>query len=166
MMHRTSSERMGEAMTRARKHWQHENRGDVGAVAAGAAPAPPAFTVALSRQSGANGAIVARAVGERLGWAVYDRELIEKIAQEMGLQSQLLESVDERRSNWLMECLRSFTSRCSIGADGYAHRLSRILFSLAAHGNCVIVGRGAAQLLPEATTLRVRAACAWRTVSS
>jgi cytidylate kinase len=30
------------------------------------------------------------------------------------------------------------------------------LFNLAARGNCVIVGRGAAQVLPARTTLRVR----------
>jgi cytidylate kinase len=31
-----------------------------------------------------------------------------------------------------------------------------MLLSLAAHGECVIVGRGAAQVLPAETTLRVR----------
>ncbi len=30
------------------------------------------------------------------------------------------------------------------------------LLSLGAHGECIIVGRGSAQVLPSATTLRVR----------
>jgi cytidylate kinase len=34
--------------------------------------------------------------------------------------------------------------------------LVETLFSLAAHGECVILGRGAAQVLPATTTLRVR----------
>ena len=41
-------------------------------------------------------------------------------------------------------------------ASGYVHRLIQTLLSLAAKGECVILGRGAAQALPPQTTLRVR----------
>jgi cytidylate kinase len=150
----TSSERMGEAMARALRHWQY--RGKAEADLAPVVEAPPPLTIAISRQAGANGAAVARAAGERLGWPVYDRELIEKIAQEMGLRSQLVESIDESRTSWLEECLRAFTSRPGVSEGAYLLTLRRVLFSLAAHGDCVIVGRGAAQVLPEATTLRIR----------
>ena len=36
------------------------------------------------------------------------------------------------------------------------HRLSETILSLGAHGRAVIIGRGAAQILPPQTTLRVR----------
>jgi cytidylate kinase len=148
---------MGDAVARARRHWQARGKGEAIEVPAPApVPAPPAFTIAISRQAGAGGAVVAQAVGQRLGWPVYDRELIDKIAEELGLQSQLVHSADERRGHWLAECLASFSSQPGLSEAGYVKGLGRVLFSLAAHGNCVIVGRGAAQVLPEATTLRIR----------
>ena len=44
----------------------------------------------------ANGTCIAREVGNGVGWHVYDHELLERIAQDMGLRTVLLESVDER----------------------------------------------------------------------
>jgi cytidylate kinase len=142
-------------MGRARRHWQ-ARRGE--AFEAGAPPPPPrpAFTIALSRESGANGPAVARAVAERLGWEVYDRELLQHVAQEMGLRAQLLESVDERRKGWLRECLEAFASAPAVSEGAYVRHLVEALLALAAHWACVFVGRGAAQVLPAATTLRVR----------
>jgi hypothetical protein len=95
-------------------------------------------------------------VGERLGWPVYDRTLLLRIAEEMGLHSTLLESVDEKHKTWYRECLEAFSPPL-VTTYTYARRLVETVLSLGAHGECVIVGRGAAQiLLPEATTLRVR----------
>jgi cytidylate kinase len=152
---KTSSERMGDAVAQARRHWAARGTGEALEVAA-PAPALPPWTIAISRQAGAGGAAVAQAVGERLGWPVYDRELIEKIADELGLRSELVHSADERKASWLAECLATISAKRGISEGAYTKGLSRVLFSLAAHGNCVIVGRGAAQLLPEATTLRIR----------
>ena len=44
------------------------------------------FSIAISRDSGANGHLIARAVGARLDWPVYDKELVSRIAGEMGLR--------------------------------------------------------------------------------
>lgn len=155
MIQKSSSERLAEAMARARRHWQEQRRVE----ATAAAPLPrksPAFTIAVSRQAGANGPQIARAVAERLGWPVYDRELLELVAEEMGLRSDLLTSVDEKQKGWLQECLESFLSVPSATGSSYGRRLAEVLLSLAAHGECVIVGRGATQILPMETTLRVR----------
>jgi cytidylate kinase len=95
-------------------------------------------------------------VGARLGWAVYDHELLERIAQEMGLRAKLLESVDERHVSWLQECLEAFASSSRVSSSAYVKHLIETMLALSTHGGCVIVGRGAAQILPSATTLRVR----------
>jgi cytidylate kinase len=116
-----------------------------------------AFTIAISRDSGSNGHLIARAVGARLNWPVYDQELLRKVADDMGLRAHMLESLDEKRANWLQESLAGFvTSAPTADSSAYVHHLVETLFSLAANGECVILGRGAAQLLPPATTLRVR----------
>src|SRR5438270_914448 len=83
-------------------------------------------------------------VAAQLGWPVYDYELVQRIAGEMGLRTRLLESVDERQASWVQEALEGFTSEPSVSQSRYVEHLAQTLLSLAAHGRCVIVGRGAA----------------------
>jgi cytidylate kinase len=87
---------------------------------------------------------------------VYGHELVERIAHEMGLRVSLVESLDEKRQNWLREALESLGSGRPASEAAYVHHLTETILSLGAHGRCVIIGRGAAQILPPRTTLRVR----------
>jgi cytidylate kinase len=155
MEQKSSSERLAEAMERARRQSQAQRKAEA-AVGIPPVRSPHAFTIALSREAGANGSQVACAVGERLGWAVYDRELVQHIAADMGVRTSLLESVDEKDRSWLLECLESFASAPTVSESAYARHLLETLVSLSAHGGCVIVGRGAAQVLPTAVMVRVR----------
>jgi cytidylate kinase len=82
--------------------------------------------------------------------------LLQRVAQEMKLRTSLLQSMDEKGKHWLTECLEAFSSAPSASTDAYVRHLLETLLSLAAHGECVLVGRGAAQVLPAASTLRVR----------
>jgi cytidylate kinase len=152
-----------EAMAKVLQHWETRRKAEANQ------PGSPGersrvFTIALSRESGARGTSTAREVGARLGWMVYDHELLERIAQEMKLRTSLLESVDEKRVSWLQECVEAFASVPSVSGSAYVKHLTETLLSLASHGECVIVGRGAAQILPVETTLRVRlvAPVEWR----
>jgi hypothetical protein len=114
------------------------------------------FTVAISREAGAPGIEIAKAIGERLHWPVYEREVIDLVAQQSGLRTELLESVDEQDRNWLVEAIESFKRRDRVSTAEFVHHLVHVLTALAAHGACVIVGRGATACLPRATTLRLR----------
>ncbi len=143
-------ERVTEGIERAQRHWESRRPpGETG-------PHPRALTIAVSRAAGAPGTSVAREAGARLGWQVYDQELLERIAQDMGLRTSLLESVDERRVGWLQECVEAFAGVPTVSESAYIKHLVTTLLSLASHGECVIVGRAAAQVLPTASTLRVR----------
>jgi cytidylate kinase len=147
---RAMSERSSEALVRAAHHWAGRRQ------AAGPGSAPAGFTIAISREVGARGTSVAQTVGERLGWPVYDHELLELIAREQNLRVSLLESVDERRTSWIEEAMEGFAEIPAVSTSAYVRYLTETMLSLAAHGECVIVGRGAAQVLPPASTLRVR----------
>jgi cytidylate kinase len=141
-----STARVAEALARAVGHWKSRRE----------ARALPPFTIALDGEAGANAGAVARAIGDRLGWQVYDHELVEGIARDMGVRADLLDSVDEKRMGWLQElCQGLFVGR-PVSDTTFAHHLGQTLLALAAHGECVLVGRGAAQVLPPETTLRVR----------
>jgi cytidylate kinase len=147
---------------RAFRHWEVQRR------AAAAKPdlcpqVAQAFTIALSREAGTQGTAVAQEVGTRLGWHVYDNELLHLIAREMGLRTALLKSVDERQQPWLVETVEAFLSAPQrdyaeplVSETSFVRHLAETVRALGAHGECVIVGRGATFLLPSQTTLRVR----------
>src|SRR5262249_2178844 len=59
----------------------HGYQGDRGAAPAPRA-APAALTVTVSRESGARGGTIARRVARKLGWQVYDQELLEFMASD------------------------------------------------------------------------------------
>src|SRR5262245_24335962 len=118
--------------------------------------ASPRLTVALARAAGTPAREIAEALARRLGWQVYDRELLDKIAQEMGLRTKLLESVDEKRIGWMLEAMTGLFSVPQVDEIAYARHLVKVVLALGMHGNCIIIGRGVAHFLPPATTLRVR----------
>ncbi|MFO0843071.1 MAG: cytidylate kinase-like family protein [Gemmataceae bacterium] len=118
--------------------------------------APPPLAIAVSRSAGSGGSEVARAVGARLGWPVYDHELLTRVAQEKGLNQALLERLDERPVGWIEELMDSFSDVPTATEAGYVRALVEVMNRLGRSGNCVIVGRGAAKALPVETTLRVR----------
>jgi cytidylate kinase len=119
-------------------------------------PAGLAFTVAFSREAGSGGITVAREVGRRLNWPVYDQELLEKLAEELKVDVSLVEEADERPGNWLAETLKAFAAVSNVTEVTYFRRLVRMLRALGARGECVIVGRGSAYALDPERTLRVR----------
>lgn len=153
MNERIAPERVSEALMKAFSHWERS-----GARSRGHLPGeqPRAQSIAISRQTGARGNTVAREVGRQLGWLVYDHELLEKIAQEMQVRVNLLESIDERRVSWLEEQVEAFSHVPYVSEMAYCRHLVQTILSLGLHGECIILGRGATFILPARTTLRVR----------
>jgi cytidylate kinase len=146
-------ERCAESLVKAQQHWTgHHPNIDADDTSREVRP----WTIALTREAGTPGTSIAREIGTRLNWHVYDHELVELIAREMGLRASLLDSVDECHKSWLLDSIEGMSSAPNISEGGYARHLVETIFSLGTHGRCVIVGRGAAQLLPPASTLRVR----------
>src|SRR5262249_4367975 len=107
MNYKNTVKHLGETLEHLGRHWESRRR----AAAAGSDLAPRtahAFTIALAREAGTRGTAVAQEVGKRLGWQVYDHQLLERIAQEMHVRAALLESVDERQQSWLLEAAEAF----------------------------------------------------------
>jgi cytidylate kinase len=123
-----------------------------------AAPPVPGmkFSIAISRETGAGGKRLARALGARLGWNVYDHELLEEIAADLQVRVGLLEAVDERHVNWLQERMEAFAAVPYVSESAYVRQLIETLLSISVRGNAVIVGRGAAHILSHGSTLAIR----------
>jgi cytidylate kinase len=114
------------------------------------------FTITISREAGALGNTVANAIGRRLNWPVYDREILERIATEFQQQPRHLQEVDERPGSWLEECLSGLLAGYTVSSDKYLRYLIGTVRGLGKVGQCVIVGRGANFILPSYSTVRVR----------
>jgi cytidylate kinase len=153
-MSRTTSRRLAEAFERARAHWSHSPVGDIveGEIELARRPS----VIAIRREAGTRGGTVARMVGEHLGWPVYDQELIEYIAAQTTVWAELLESLSDEQRAWLRECVDRLLGAPSATQACYARHVAETVLAVAVHGRCIILGRGAAQILPLETTLRVR----------
>src|SRR5579863_6035996 len=147
-------ERVSEALIRATGHFEaaHPGMSSPGAHADVSRP----FSIAISRGAGTRGPVIGRAVADRLGWRVYDHELLEMVARDLHVRVKLLENVDERHVTWLQECVEAFAAVPAVRERKYVRHLIEVMLSLATQGQNVIVGRGGPFVLPSATTLRVR----------
>lgn len=121
----------------------------------GPVPAPVEDFVCISRQVGTDGRRVAAILGDRLGWPLFDREILEAMAGDDDVRRQIYESMDQRDLSWWEETLRALMQSEFVRND-YFKRLSETLFSLARQGNCIFLGRGADLLLPAELGFRAR----------
>jgi len=116
----------------------------------------PPLTITISREVGAGGQEVAAAAGKRVNWPVYDQEIINKIAEEMGKPSSHVRGVDEKYFTWLEEVMANLLSDYHVNSTVYLKNLVATIRGLGAVGKCVIVGRAGSFILPPESTLRVR----------
>ncbi len=87
---------------------------------------------------------------------MYDQELPACVARELHLPVSLVEEIDERGQNWLVECIEAFLSRPELSEGRYFRCLLAVIRTLGEQGRCILVGHGAAYILPPRCTLRVR----------
>lgn len=139
-----------------RSHAGTTDRGESAPGGEGRLPPPSGFTITVSREAGSLGNSVAAEVGRRLGWPVYDREILDKVAERLRRPPSHLQAVDERPGSWLEETLSGLFAEHRVSIDTYLKHLIIVVRGLGAAGRCVIVGRGANFILPPETTLRVR----------
>jgi len=97
------------------------------------------YFITFSRKMGTDGSEIARRVAEQLGYAFYDTEAIEAVAQEMGFLKDVKE-IDEKAPSLFQ---RFFSQKPEV----YLDRLHSVIYELASRGNAVFLGRGGHMLL-------------------
>ena len=109
--------------------------------------------ITISREFGSGGRTIGRDVAENLGYAFYDKELIERIAEESGLSKEYIEEHGESSPG------RNYFGYAFVGRDTSGNSVGDYLWrvqrnsseELAEKGNCVIVGRCADYILRKRT---------------
>lgn len=128
--------------------------------------------VAISREFGCEALPLAQQLVETLNercrpsipWVSYDRELLDKVAEDPAAQQAILDMLDAKRRAAMGKLFDNIINRQ--GADALAVRqLAEIIRTLAVHGHAVLVGRGSAlvtQDLRNGVHIRLVAPRSWR----
>jgi cytidylate kinase len=132
----------------------HGFQGDRRPVEASSFPLGPA--IAISREVGARGGAIARRVGAKLGWQVFDSDMLEYSAQDPTACASLLAELPPEAPAWIDQRMHWLEQHHVLAADKSFEREARLILTLGAHGEVIFVGRGAGFLLPRETTLHAR----------
>jgi cytidylate kinase len=133
----------------------HGFQGDRG-VAPAVRQSPAGLTVAVSRESGARGGSIARRAARKLGWEVFDQELLEYMAQQSGVGPGGLENYQAQHAEWIEARLQQLLQSGEMSDHPSIIALARVVLALGGQGQVVLIGRGAGHILPRETTLHVR----------
>jgi cytidylate kinase len=125
-------------------------------VSAPVAALPAGLTIAISREAGSRGGTIAKRAGEKLGWEVYSQEMMEYLAQNSAVRQELQDRLPPGTTPWVEEQLQRLTKDQIVSRNPGIQELTRVVLSLGAAGNVIMLGRGAGFLLPTASTLHVR----------
>ncbi len=120
------------------------------------ATVPRFQNICVSREAGAAGEDIARLVGQRLGWKVYDQELIEAIAHRMGVPLDDVRTLDELAPSMVQDWLLPLREEYYAPQEAYLDHLAKLIEAIGRAGESILVGRGAGYMLPRETTLSIR----------
>ena len=116
--------------------------------------------ITISREFGSGGRELGKRLAEALGYAYYDREILEKLAEQTELDAGYLERVLEHGvadQTYPIHIGRTFAAIPAFAnhSTSLLACQTQIIRQLAQNGNCVIVGRNANVILSEARPLRI-----------
>lgn len=112
--------------------------------------------ITIAREFGAQGEALGRILSERTGFALWDGELVHRVAEESGANEAVLKSLDEHRRNAIEESIDGALLGGKHMASEYLRRLMKLIHTLSVHGSSILVGRGAQYVLTDKAALRVR----------
>ena len=111
--------------------------------------------IVIGRQFGAGGRAIGHALASRLGMAYYDKNLLEKAAEEFGLSSEIFARADEKRPSVIKQFLSlsygvtDAYSRDTLSGENLFNAQSEVIRLLASKGPAVFVGRTADYILRD-----------------
>jgi cytidylate kinase len=117
--------------------------------------------ITVEREYGSRGAEFAHQLANHLGWRLIDHCLIEEVAKKAGVSQNLAERCDERLDPWYyrfgkafwhgsIERLPALPESEVFDSESMVGFVRKYMEQIAAEGQCVILGRGAASILSRA----------------
>jgi cytidylate kinase len=112
--------------------------------------------ITISRQAGSEGRVVAKRIAEEIGLDLFDREIIQGVAESAHMRATVVETLDEKGVSSLEDMISAVTNERHLWSYEYLHHLMRVIGTIGKHGHAVILGRGANFILPREEIFRVR----------
>lgn len=151
---RTNVERLVE---RQISLWQAQRRaGDEGRSFPPQSPDAVFPYVAVSRQIGSEGNDLAAQLADRLGFQLYDREIVDYIAERANVRVAAVKSLGETWFNSVHNWISGVIDHRFLAADDYARHLVEAVGTIARQESAVFVGRGVGFFLPRSRGIHVR----------
>ncbi len=118
----------------------------------------PAFwpVITVSREFGAQGAALADRLSDHLGFSLWNKEIVQAIAEDANASETIMASLDERRQRKVEDAVLGALMGSKVTNVQYVRSLMRFIQIVMMHGSAVIVGRGANFVCRPDKTLRVR----------
>ena len=136
--------------------WLFGGRADHEAALAPSAPVARFRNICISREAGAGGGTLAKMVGKRLDWKVYDHELLEAIAHRMERPLEEVQTFDELAPSVVQDWILPLREEHYAPQEAYLDHLAKLVEAIGRGGESIIVGRGAGFLLPRESTFSIR----------
>ena len=111
------------------------------------------FIITINRECGSGGGEIARLLGKKLGVKVYDRKILDSVAQQFDLSVENIERVKAQRTTWWDDFCRFYQQFGAISSSSsndtileatplsVYHAEARLMRELAAKESCIIIGR-------------------------
>jgi cytidylate kinase len=112
--------------------------------------------IVISRESGVSAGEIATHLAKHLGWKVFDREILDYMAEHYQWSDVALDYVDEKTASWFHETFGKLLDQQTVTQAEYVSRLGKIVLLAAQHESNVFVGRGVQFVLPRDRGLTVR----------
>jgi hypothetical protein len=129
----------------------------------GFAHLPEGPWISFSKQLGSDANRIAEILGKKLGWQIYDKEIVEAIARETHSRDRLLSRLDEKAVGRFEELLNVLLVPDHLDQLTYLKEMGKVIWALARHGNVILLGRGANWFLDSRYGLRIRAIASFDT---
>jgi cytidylate kinase len=114
------------------------------------------MSVAISREAGARGGTLAASLGQRLNWPVFDQDTLDHLVRDELARRNLLSEIPPGAHQWAEATLKTITGKKALGTADGTMETARLLLTIAARGQCILVGRGAGFILPKQSTIHIR----------
>ena len=111
--------------------------------------------ITISREFGAKGAELAKALESRIGFKVWDKELLQIISEKLDSKDSILESLDENHRSLVEDTIFGFMNQRGTNLN-YLLYLVRAVRAIENIGGSIIVGRGANYICRHSKSFHTR----------
>lgn len=112
--------------------------------------------ITIAREPGAGGSEIARRLSKALKMDLIGGQIIQHVADSARMSRKVIQSLDEREVTFRETLLSSLFGENRPWPGEYLQHLTKVVGTIGAFGNVILMGRAASYILPRERTFKVR----------